>query len=157
MVDTALLPAIREAIKENELGSVSPYCLSYARLGSSGASFGIFPGDTNVNHHARASLLEALEAAGADTSTCNRILAAVGRPCTAGNPLSPEDTTLANNALSSDAGKQLIDKMDADLLSVVLGELDSRVSAATTRNQTIVPEALLYMALWVNMTGLPIR
>jgi hypothetical protein len=29
--------------------------LSYARLGVSGASFGIFQGDTNVNHEARAT------------------------------------------------------------------------------------------------------
>ena len=155
MVDTALLPAIHEAIKENELGSVSPYCLSYARLGSSGASFGIFQGDTNVNHNARATLLKALEVAGADTATCNRILAAVSRPCPGGNPLSPEDTKLANDALSSEAGKHLVDNMDDDLLSVVIGELDTCIAAAATRNQTIVSEALLYIALWVNMTGAP--
>jgi hypothetical protein len=155
MVDKALLPAIREAIKENELGSVSPYCLSYARLGSSGASFGIFQGDTNVNHHARATLLQALQAAGADASTCNRILAAVSQPCPEGNPLSAEDTKLANDALSSKTGRQLVDEMDSDLFSVILGELDSCLAAAATRNQTIASEALLYIALWVNMTGAP--
>jgi hypothetical protein len=155
MVDTALVPAIRAAIRANELGSVSPYCLSYARLGSSGASFGIFQGDTNVNHQARATLLTALQTFGADPPTCDRILAAVGRPCPNGNPLSPEDTKLANDALSSDAGIQLVDQMDGNLLSVVLGELDSCIAAAATRNQTIASDALLYIALWVNMTGAP--
>lgn len=155
MVDTLLLPAIREAIKANELGSVSPYCLSYARLGSSGASFGIFQGDTNVNHTARSTLLQALQAYGADTSTCNRILAAVSRACPNGNPLSDGDTELANAALASPAGQHLVDTMDSALLNVVLGELDSCIAAAGTRNQTIAPEALLYIALWVNMTGAP--
>ena len=62
MVDTALIPAITAAIKTNEIGNASPYALSYAELGASGASFGIFQGDTNVNHTARATLLQALQA-----------------------------------------------------------------------------------------------
>jgi hypothetical protein len=155
MVDTALLPAIRAAIKANELGSISPYCLSYARKGSSGASFGVFQGDTNVNHDARATLLEALQTFGADEPTCNRILAAVGQPCPDGNPLAAADASLANEALASDDGKRLVDAMDDDIFEVVLGELDSCVAAASKRNQTIAPEALLYIALWVNMTGAP--
>ena len=53
MVDATLVPAIKAAIKQNELGDASPYMLSYACLGASGASFGIFQGDTNVNHVAR--------------------------------------------------------------------------------------------------------
>ena len=40
MVDKSLLPAIRETIKQNEIGSRTPYELSYARKGKSGASFG---------------------------------------------------------------------------------------------------------------------
>lgn len=146
MVDTNLLPAINAAIRANELGAVSPYCLSYARLGSSGASFGIFQGDTSVNHNARAILLEALQKAGADSTTCNRILAAVSQACPNGNPLSEPDTTVANDALSSDDGRQLVDNMDGGLLAVVLGELDSCTAAAATRTLTIAPEALLYIA-----------
>ena len=70
MVDTALFPAIRAAIKQNELGNASPYCLSYARLGQSGASFGIFQGDTNVNPLARSTLTDVLNAAtGMNNST----------------------------------------------------------------------------------------
>jgi hypothetical protein len=155
MVDTALLPAIREAIRENELGTVSPYCLSYARLGASGASFGIFQGDTNVNHLARATLLKALQAAGGDEPTYDRIMARVSQPCPNGNPLTPDDTTLTDDALSSDDGRQLVDAMDSSLLDVVLGELDSCIAAAATRTLTLEPAALLYIALWVNMTGAP--
>ena len=64
MVDMALIPAIKEAIKQNEIGDASPFQLSYARLGASGASIGVFQGDTNVSHTARATLAAALRAAG---------------------------------------------------------------------------------------------
>ena len=74
MVDTALIPAIKEAIKQNEIGNASQYELSYARLGTSGASFGVFQGDTNVSHAARATLAAALRARGADEGTVTRIL-----------------------------------------------------------------------------------
>jgi hypothetical protein len=155
MVDTALVPAIREAIKQNEVGHASPYCLSYACLGASGASFGIFQGDTNVNHVARATLAQALHDANVDAATAARILSAVSQACPDGNPLSPGDTALANGALSSDAGRRLVDQMDGALLNIVLGELDTCIGAAGTRNQVIEPVGLLYIALWVNMTGAP--
>jgi hypothetical protein len=155
MVDIALLPAIREGIKQNELGNASPYQLSYACLGASGASFGIFQGDTNVNHTARATLVTILQQAGADQDTVNRILAAVSQACPNGNPLSDGDTALANAALGSPGGSALVDQMDATLLGIVLNELDSCIAAARTRALTIEPKALLYIALWVNMTGAP--
>jgi hypothetical protein len=155
MVNPSLVPAIREAIKQNEIGAGSPYCLSYARLGISGASFGIFQGDTNVNHVARSTLAEALELRGASADTIARIIAAVSQSCPEGNPLTPEDTDLANSALSSPAGQTLVDQMDATLLQVVLGELDTSVAAASSRNLSFDPIALLYIAVWVNMTGAP--
>jgi hypothetical protein len=155
MVDTALLPAIREAIKQNEIGDASPYCLSYACLGASGASFGIFQGDTNVNHTARATLRQALVTAGAAADAIDRIMAAVSQACPNGNPLDAEDTETANDALAAASGQALVDQMDATLLRVVLGELDTCIAAASGRGQTIDPPALLYIALWVNMTGAP--
>jgi hypothetical protein len=156
MVDTALVPAVREAIKQNELGNQSPYQLSYARLGASGASFGIFQGDTNVNHVARATLLRALQGANADGAAVARIMAAVSQPCPNGDPLTSADSAIANQALSSPAGRALVDGMDASLLQVVLGELDSCIAAAATaRGHTIEGAALLCIALWVNMTGAP--
>ena len=155
MVDSAVLPAICEAIKQNEIGDDSPYCLSYARLGASGASFGIFQGDTNVNHTARAVLMKVLQDAGCPPDAATRILAAVSQACPNGNPLSPEDTVLVNNALASPAGRADVDQMDQTLLEVVTSELDTCISAAASVNQTIDPVVLLYIALWVNMTGTP--
>jgi hypothetical protein len=155
MVDTSLLPAIREAIKQNELGNASPYKLSFACLGQSGASFGIFQGDTNVNHTARATLLQILRDAGVDTATVTRILAAVSQPCPNGNPLAEADAALVDDALASAAGKAAVDAMDDTLLQIVLHELDSSIAAAATRQLAIDPAALLYIALWVNMTGAP--
>jgi hypothetical protein len=155
MVDPAMQPAILKAIHSNELGSASPYCLSFAGLGSSGASFGLFQGDTNVNHTARAVLAQALAAAGVDAATAGRIMAAVGQACPRGNPLSAEDTQAANDALACDAGRALVDKMDGALLQIVLGELDSCIAASARVGQTLAGEAQLYIALWVNMTGAP--
>jgi len=155
MVDTALIPAIKEAIKQNEIGNASQYELSYARLGTSGASFGVFQGDTNVSHVARATLAAALRARGADEGTVARILGLVGQSCPNGNPLSPEDTDLANAALSSSDGRKLVDQMDDGLLQIVLHGVDSCIAAAQTRSLTIDGIAILYIALWVNMTGPP--
>jgi len=153
MVDSAFFPAIRAAIKENELGDASPYCLSYARLGQSGASFGIFQGDTNVNPLARSTLSAVLNAAGLDDATVAGILAAVSRPLPDGNPLSPDDTRLANAALDSTVGQPIVDRMDDELMQTVLKGIDSCIAASGTR--PIDPEAQLYIALWVNMTGAP--
>lgn len=155
MVASALRPAIKEAIKQNEIGNASPYELSYARLGVSGASFGVFQGDTNVSHVARATLGDALTANGTGDDAVTRILGLVGRPCPNGNPLTAEDTALANGALSSPAGRQMVDQMDNQLLAVVLSEVDTCIAGAATRNLSLDPAALLYIALWVNMTGPP--
>src|SRR5258705_12167529 len=105
MVDTALFPAVRAAIKQNELGNASPYGLSYARLGQTGASFGIFQGDTNVNPLARSTLTDVLNAAGIADATVGSIIVAVSQPLPSGNPLSPDDTGLANTALASALGR----------------------------------------------------
>ena len=153
MVDTALYPAIRAAIKQNELGNASPYRLSYARLGQSGASFGIFQGDTNVNPLARSTLTDVLNAAGMADAAVAAIMAAVSQPLPNGNPLSPGDTGLVNDALASDLGRPIVDQMDDQLMQTVLKGIDSCVSASDTR--PIDPQAQLYIALWVNMTGAP--
>lgn len=155
MVASTLIPAIKAAIKQNEIGDASPYQLSYARLGASGASFGVFQGDTNVSHTARATLAAALQAAGANATTVARILGLVGQPCPNGNPLSPSDTKLANEALTSPAGRQLVDRMDDELLQIVLHGVDTCIASAQSQGRTIDPVAVLYIALWVNMSGPP--
>jgi hypothetical protein len=153
MVDTALYPAIRAAIKQNELGNASPYCLSYARLGQSGASFGIFQGDTNVNPLARSTLTDVLNAAGMDTATVGSIMAAVSCPLPQGNPLSAANSGLVDQALAAGFGKAIVDQMDDQLMQTVLKGIDSCIAASGSR--PIDPAAQLYIALWVNMTGAP--
>jgi hypothetical protein len=154
MVDKVMIAPIRAAIRMNELGSASPYQLSFACLGQSGASFGIFQGDTNVNHTARAVLREAL-ALTADGPTCDRIIGAVSQPCPTGCPLSDGDLALANAALSSTDGMTLVDGMDDALLQVVLNEVDTSIAASATVQATLAPPVQIYVALWVNMTGAP--
>jgi hypothetical protein len=153
MVDTALFPAIRAAIKQNELGNASPYCLSYARLGQSGASFGIFQGDTNVNPLARSTLTDVLNAAGIDNATVAGIMAAVSRALPDGCPLSSADSALADDALAGALGQPIVDQMDDQLMQTVLKGIDSCIAASDAR--PVDPAAQLYIALWVNMTGAP--
>jgi hypothetical protein len=153
MVDSSYLPAIKETIKQNEIGNGSPYALSYARKGKSGASFGCMQGDTNVSALARSTLQRVLADATAAASA--RILAAVSKPLPGGNPLSAADTTLVNAALAAPPGKALVDAMDAQLLADVLGGLDACLAAAASRNMEIQPEALLYIPPWINMSGPP--
>ena len=155
MVDQTLLPAIEETIRQNEIGDASPYCLSYAGLGKSGASFGFMQGDTNQSQLARDTLRQVLSAAAVDQPTIDRILASVSVPLPNGNPLSASDTTLVDNALASVAGSALVDAMDRKLLSGVLQGLDSCVAAAATRTMTLAPLAYLYAAPWINMSGAP--
>jgi hypothetical protein len=153
MVDRTIFPALRAAIKQNELGTASPYCLSYARLGRSGASFGIFQGDTNVNPLARTTLTDVLNAAGIDDATVAGIVDAVSKPLPQGCPLTPADRTLADNALAATFGRTIVDQMDDQLMQTVLSGIDACIAASGSR--PIEPEAQLYMALWINMTGAP--
>ncbi len=62
-IDPAIGPALRAALKENEIGNASPYRLSYAKLGQSGASFGVFQGDTHVDAARARSALRRRDAA----------------------------------------------------------------------------------------------
>ena len=124
-------------------------------MGTSGASFGVFQGDTNVSPTARATLAAALRVRGADEATLTRILGLVSQPCPNGDPLSAEDADLANAALSSSDGRQLVDHMDDGLLQIVLHGVDACIAAAQRQTFTIDPVAILYIALWLNMTGPP--
>lgn len=155
MIDPKLLPAIQAAVKTNEIGTASPYRLSYARRGSSGASFGVCQGDTNTNLTARSVLRRVLMLVGVDTDTVSRVLWAVSKPCPQGCPLSAADATVVDNALASPGGRGLVDAMDARLMATVVSGVESCLAVAGRRGLTIAPEALLYIALWVNMSGVP--
>jgi hypothetical protein len=155
MVDISLLPAIRAALRDNEIGDQSPYVLSYARLGTSGGSFGVFQGDAHADPMAREALTQVLTAANVDPDTVARIVNAVSQPCPNGSPLSPADQQTADNALASPKGRVIVDAMDEKILQVILSELDSSIDAAESVDSQLDEGAQLCIALWVNMTGAP--
>ena len=150
-----LLKAIGVTIRENEIGPASPYVLSFARLGKSGASFGYMQGDTNVSALARTTLRNVLSENRIDDATSDRILAALSRPLPGGNPLAPADTITVNDALASADGRPLVDRMDRQLLQHVLDDVDLCTAAAAANHLTIEPIACLYIAPWINMSGRP--
>src|SRR4051812_7374582 len=155
MVDISLLPAIRAALRENEISDQSPYVLSYAKLGTSGGSFGVFQGDAHADPTAREALTQVLIAANVDPDTVTRIVDAVSQPCPNGSPLSAGDQQTADNALASPQGRAIVDAMDEKILQVILSELDSSIDAAASVNSQLDEGAQLCIALWVNMTGPP--
>lgn len=152
MVDPMLVPALRETLKQNEIGDASPYQLSFARLGKSGASFGFMQGDTNVSPLARATLRLVLDETELDGDA---IIAELSRPLPDGNPLSPSTTATVDDALASEAGRASVDDMDQTLFSKVQSGLDICIDAAANREMAIDPVACLYIAPWINMTGAP--
>lgn len=155
MVDPSLLPAIRAALRENEIGNQSPYVLSYAELGNSGGSFGVFQGDACVDPNARAALKQVLVAANVNAATINRIVNAVSQPCPHGSPLSPADQQTADTALNSVQGRAIVDAMDEKTLQVILNELDTSIIAAQSASKRLDSGSQVSIALWVNMTGAP--
>ncbi|MBV9990972.1 MAG: hypothetical protein JOZ72_06720 [Alphaproteobacteria bacterium] len=153
MVAQNLVPAIRKTVYANEGGQ--PYVLSYARKGSSGASFGFMQSDMHMRDDARDTMRQVLAAAGADQATVDRLVAALTPALPNGSPLSKADADFVNAALSSDAGKALVDAQDALILKGVLDNVDGCVAVAEARSMTMAPLALLYIAPWINMTGAP--
>lgn len=155
MVDQTLIPAVRETVKTNEIGSDTPYKISFAKKGQSGTSLGFMQGDMNVQPDAVATLKNALAASGVDPATASRLVKALSGPHPNGNPLSSSDTKIVDDALSSAAGRPIVDAMDMRILQDVLDDLDGCIAAAGARAMRIEPKALLYMAPWINMTGAP--
>lgn len=110
MTDSAMTPAIRAAIKANEIGSGDPYALSLAKKGNSGVSFGIFQDDTAANSRALDTLQSILQRAALPDAQVERIIGLVGKQCST-DPLTADDETAVNAALHSDAGKQTMDTL----------------------------------------------
>jgi hypothetical protein len=69
------------------------------------------------------------------------------------NPLSTEETDRINAALQ--AGKSTVDAMDEVIFEKVEQQVDHCVAIAESTARTISDEALIYIALWINMTGAP--
>jgi hypothetical protein len=152
MVDNAFRPALRAALRCNEIGDETPYQLSFAGKGNSGASFGFMQGDMAVQPVARDTFRAAMAAAGFDPARIDRLVAQLSRHL-ARNPLTPQETHQINAALA--ASSALVDAMDETILSGVYASLDRCTAAAGHGGCTVEPAALIYMALWINMTGPP--
>ena len=153
MVAKTLKPALRLALRLHEIGDASPYQLFFAGKGKSGASFGFMQGDLAAGQpEVKQTFHDALAAAGVSASRIDSITKKLSVHVVT-NPLSPADTKLANQALA--ASKKLVDDMDEEIAQKVYDSLDQCIKAATKSARTIEPKALIYMALWINMTGPP--
>jgi hypothetical protein len=155
MPDQSLKPGIRAALRLHEIGDASPYQLSFAGKGKSGASFGFMQGDMAAQQpEVLKAFRDALAAAGSPSATIEKL---VGRLSVhvVDNPLTPAETKAVNDALL--AGRQLVDAMDESILGKVYDDLDTCIAKASGAGRSIAPKAALYIALWINMTGRPTK
>ncbi|MFO1082989.1 MAG: hypothetical protein U1E21_00355 [Reyranellaceae bacterium] len=150
-----LKPGLRLALRLHEIGDATPYRLFFAGKGTSGASFGFMQGDLNAGqNNVTATFRKAMSAAGMAPATIDNLLARLAVHLIT-NPLSPSETQQVNAALL--ASKQLVDEMDEGILQDVYGHVDRCLSTAQGAHRQIAPKALIYMALWINMTGPPTK
>lgn len=154
MTDPSMIPAVKAALRMNELGAADPYRLSFADLGKSGASFGVFQADTAANIGARSALRLILTAAGVSAPKISAILGTLSMPCNSAS-LALCDLLAVNAAIAAPAGKQLVDELDEVTLDTVLRHLDQANGAAAAHGKSIEPRGQLMIALWANMTGAP--
>jgi hypothetical protein len=152
-IDDNLRNAITKALRINEIGDDSPYQISFAKKGNSGASFGFMQGDLAAKQPiVQQTFHDVLAAAGASSDVIAGLIARLSVHLIA-NPLTAQETDMVNKALL--AGKNLVDAMDQNILSGVFGGLQQCIDSAAKANKHIDPKALIYMALWINMSGAP--
>ena len=155
MIDDAIKPAIRTALRLHEIGDASPYQMFFAGKGKSGGSFGFMQGDLAAGQpNVKTTFEAAMAAAGVPLSRSRTLKAALSVHCI-NNPLNARDTNTVNNALSSDVGRPLVDTMDESILHGVYSGLDQCIAAAAATNRSTDVKALLYLAMWINMSGPP--
>ena len=155
MPNPNLIPALMRALRFHEIGSKSPYQLSFAKKGKSGASFGAMQGDLAARQpKVTQTFHDVLEAAGFPTGTVNALMATLSGPLR-DDPLSDAEESRINAAL--EAHRDLVDAMDQGIAAGIFDNLDLCVASAASANRTITPRAQLYIAMWINMTGAPDR
>ncbi len=155
MLDDAIKPGIRTALRLHEIGDATPYKLSFAAKGKSGGSFGFMQGDLAAGQpNVVATFKAVMAAAGASPGVVQTIEGSLCVHCIA-NPLDVADTQMVNAALASDRGRPLVDAMDETILGGVYAGLEKCLDAAGAAGRTIETKALLYLAMWINMTGPP--
>ncbi|TBC68724.1 hypothetical protein [Rhizobium ruizarguesonis] len=148
-----LKPALRAALRMHEIGNDTPYRLYFASKGKSGGSFGFMQGDMAAGQHVVTETFKSiLRDEGIGIQKINSSLAKLSVH-TIGNPLSPADTKLVNTALNNHRAE--VDAMDEAILSEIYKGLDVCISVAQAKGRTISGKALLYAALWINMSGPP--
>src|SRR5258707_8076312 len=119
MPDDAVKPALRAALRFNEIGDASPFELTFAAKGKSGASFGFMQGDLAAGQPEVTKTFRAvLAAAGFAQAKIDALVAQLSVPH-ATNPLSKADTDAINTALVKSA--PLVDAMDENILGGVYG------------------------------------
>jgi hypothetical protein len=140
-------------MRMHEVGTSSPYQLSFAAKAKSGASFGFMQGDLAASQPVVQRTFHAVLAADQiPENTINDFAQRLSIHLIA-NPLSASETATVNNALN--AHRDLVDAMDDAILSGVFGGLDKCLQQATAHGRSIQPIAQLYMAMWINMSGPP--
>ena len=155
MPDVAIKPALCAALRMNEIGTASPYRLSFAGKGKSGASFGFMQGDLAAKQTVvTQTFTAALAAQGFAQTRIKSLLKVLSVPSIA-NPLSKVDEDDIDAALLAQSA--LVDDMDEKILEGVYASLDKCTATAAASNRSIDPKALIYFALWINMSGPPTR
>lgn len=153
MPDAELKPALRAALRDHEIGRDTPYRLCFAGKGKSGASFGFMQGDlAGKQPVVQATFRKILQAAGTPPAAIGSLVARLSAPLIK-NPLGSAETAMVDAALQ--AGKADVDAMDEAILRDLYASLDTCLSHAHATGRSIDAEALIMMALWINMTGPP--
>lgn len=152
-MDESVKPAIRMALRLHEIGDATPYRISFAGKGKSGASFGFMQGDMAQGPPiVRQTFVDAMHQAGTDNGTSaawQRQLSVPLITC----PLSGTDRGQVDTALA--AGSALVDAMDENLIAKIYADLDTCVTRGGLNGHALAPKALIYIAMWANMTGYP--
>jgi hypothetical protein len=152
-----LKQAMRTALRLNEIGDVSPYRLSFAGKGASGASFGFTQGDMAAGQPiVQTTFQRALRSSAVAEANIVDLARRLSVHLIA-NPLSPAETNLVNDALSAAGGRAAVDQMDESIFEGLFGEVDKCLAAAAQTGRTVAPKAQICMLLWINMTGPPTR
>lgn len=140
------------ALRANEIGADgSPYALSFAGKGDSGASVGVLQTDLSTNPAALNAIWKVLLAAGQSAAWASKVCAPLSKPQRC-NPLNVEDLLMVNEALKSAYARQVIDQLDALAMRALLGRM-----GIITNEFKLTIAAQCALACWVNMTGLPTR
>lgn len=155
MLEGYLHRPICAALRMHEIGTESPYRLYFATKGNSGASFGFMQGDLAAGQRIVVDTFRRiLSQAGATATEVQRYLSTLSVHLIS-NPLSQKDTKFVNDALTMNDA--LVDAMDNALVLGVYSDLSACIAAAATGGREISAKALLYAALWINMSGPPTK